>query len=601
MFPILRALSWEYWNQGKWGFAAGLAGMIGIPAFVYGLLVINGGDVSETQDAIPLLLFTFLSLTCCLCLMSVMRVQADEHFAFPKRFFTLPLRVQALGVWKLGITALTAAAMYLITAKFLNLAFDARWPYLGPTLFFVAVVLCHHAVIWTTCHHSPLRQSSEVALIAGLGVWLLNRFLTDGQMDRTRLWNEVTLKETFVLGSAIVASCGVALVAVTAARKGQYLKLPTTSPAAPARIALLPLAARRSASPGKMLFAFEWRQKGWVLPAVPVVSNLICIAIFALGWIDVKNWFIASVAVFLVQLYVVPFSGIWLGRISSELNKSTNINPFRAVQPVTDRQIAYSVLAAGFSSILLMVAVNVFWITIAAAMYYIIEPASFRSDIVSEFKRLDVSHILVPIVSFFLVGWSIFGLTVTVSLTGRAWLKLSAVLGILFVASVTSPFIVSKVISEAILTALLFGLAVCCAAGTVWAYVAAIRTRLLHWMIALMAFFVWGLIYASVVVYWHELTALLIVIPVCGGAGIVCAYFVAIKTRLLHRMLVLMAYSGWVLICAIVAGYLYEYQDFTRSSSSILVYQLNLLGAFLTLPVFPFAAAPLAVHWNRHR
>jgi len=142
MYPILKALTWEYWRSGRWGFLVALAAMVGFSGLLYGIL--QSGGCSETihSSDYAALHLVFLVMAVPVALLAILRVQSGERFAFSQRMYSLPVSTSLMFGWKMAISMFTAAVPYLLAAVLLNLMFAAQLSLWPPAVMFAVVVAC---------------------------------------------------------------------------------------------------------------------------------------------------------------------------------------------------------------------------------------------------------------------------------------------------------------------------------------------------------------------------------------------------------------------------------------------------------------------------
>ena len=150
MYPILKALTWEYWRSGRWGFLVALAAMVGFPGLLHGIMQSESSFTTIHSSDYAALHLVFLVMAVPVALLAILRVQSGERFAFSQRMYPLPVSTSLLVGWKMAISMVTAAVLYLLAAGLLNLMFAAQLPLWPPAVLFAVVAACAQAMNWAT-------------------------------------------------------------------------------------------------------------------------------------------------------------------------------------------------------------------------------------------------------------------------------------------------------------------------------------------------------------------------------------------------------------------------------------------------------------------
>jgi len=564
------ALVWEFWHEGRWGLLIGLSAMIGLPALVYGTLLLAGGGMTGIAGTTRLLLFhSFLMINLVICLLAVLRVQCDPHLAFPQRLYALPVPTRQLVHVKLLLGMVTAAAMYLVTALTLNIVlgmFEATWPLWAPAFLFAAAAVCALAINWATAHQRLLQFSLLGGAFLILCIRLIERLVISeqgsrgtriGVLDSMTAWWMPTYWESLAMLLCVVVAYAAARVAVDGDRQGERLDWPAfrnwlDRPATPS---FRRAAAFRSAS--SAAFWFEWRRKGWVLPAT-VVTLLTGVALCTLLGILPMETGITALGALSIQLPILlaPFFALWLGDVRTPgALRQPQCATFRATLPVTDASLSGALLKNAAASLFTTWCISLLTLLSIPAIVLALHRLGL-SDQAGELWEQGSRHLLVEswwsyaVQGIFLVSisWAITGLCLSLPLIGRPWVLVTVLLsvfgGLLFYLLSIALLIPQH--SAGKFAAWVAGvLATICVVGTIWAFIAACRRGLMKLRTAVTVFVVWG-------------------------------------TILVIALALLLTPTPETV------------QNYARSD-------LLLLAVLITFPLAPLATAPLALSWNRHR
>jgi len=549
MHSVLWALTWEYWKSGRLGFAGGLGAMIAIPGVLYGLSLLYGTGRHPHQE-MPLLFFGFAGVALLICMLAVLRVQADRSLGFPTRFYALPVSTGIVVSWKLVITGLTASALYLACAACLNGLVDARWPYWGPALLFAAVVTIAQAANWTTSHNRTLQVCVTLALIVGIGYWFLTRFVIGSESASYRAFWELTPSEAATLVATVVAASAVAYFAVLAGRRGEALRFRIGARSARTRSRML-LQVSPVRSQSFALFLAEWRQKGWQMPMAALAGVAVMVFTYAMGGMqsDTLLWSLLALFGWGVPLLGLLFA-LSIGRVQPDPDKSFGrFDAFAATRPVSDTMLARAVLANGAASLAAAYVVTAVGIAVALnSMVQFGDASAAEAAWTRAFGAPSASaarSYMVLCGLSFVLAWTLMAMTICLLLTGRVWLS-ATVLGIVVASVLMLLGVVQTGLNQQIVRAILegwrSGLGIVSFGFTAWAYAYATWKRLLPIWSMLTAAILWAIAAnLTVLSFWPT-----------GAFGFPSAHV--------------------IYLCGLWA-----------------------------LPLLPTAAGPLAVSWNRHR
>jgi hypothetical protein len=561
------ALVREFWYEGRWGLLIGVSAMTGLPALVYGTLLLAGGGTIGIAGTTRVILFhSFLMINIVICLLAVLRVQCDPHLAFPQRLYALPIPTRQLVHVKLLLGMVTAAAMYLVTALTLNTVlgmFDASWPLWGPAFLFAAAAVCALAINWATAHQQLLQLSLLGGAFLLLCIRLIERLVISEQgsrgtrigfLDSMTAWWTPNYWESLAMLLCVVVAYGAARVAVEGDRQGERLDWPALRRwlDRPARQELRPAAAFRSAS--SAAFWLEWRQKGWALPAT-VVTLLTGVALCTLLGILPLETGIVTLGSLSMQLPILlaPFFALWLGDVRTPgALRQPQCATFRATLPVTDAALSGALLKNAAASLFATWCISLLTLLSIPAIMLALHRLGLSDEAGQLWEEVS-RHLVVEswwsyaVQGIFLVSisWAITGLCLSLPLIGRPWVLVTVLLSIfggllLYLLSIV--FLIPQHSAGTFAAWVAGVLATSCVVGTIWAFVAACRRNVIKTRTALTAFAAWGTVVAIAF------------------------------TRVPTQSVPFSSWSDWLI-----------------------------LAVLITLPLAPLATAPLALSWNRHR
>ena len=243
------------------------------------------------------------------------------------------------------------------------------------------------------------------------------------------------------------------------------------------------------------------------------------------------------------------FMGLIIGRTNTRLRR-IEIGTFLATKPVSDRAIAYSMLKVGWASTLLTWALGTLIVLFGSACLICVGKGDIVTRFLSQLTFKDFISFY-PFL-FLLIAWTLLGIGISLTLTGRQKIIASFFLSllILFISSTLFTTMTRNEphMKEIVLMVMGWAIGLTCGVGTVWAYGVAWRR---------------GLIKGRTVI-------------IAGGFYLIAAlYLISNEGR--------------------------EFNALLNLHSWIYSVKCLFLLSVLALPLAPLATAPLALSWNRHR
>ena len=536
MRSIPAALTWELFERGKWNLPG--AFLTGNALTIVLLSALRRDGAINPEDSSMVTIHTTM-------LYVNATVFGGGLFAAmgnPSRLRAFPAPNSVIVASQLLPAMAVMALECLLSTAVINALFNVNWPLWGPALFMSVALAACAAAFWVT-EKSPWHFFFlGLPVLVGIALWFNSRYGMAFHVPPAHMWREVTAADGVTMLAMAAVSYYAAVVGVARGRCGEYLNTPEffrwlgrliDKLLDPAPHAGLPF---RSASQAQ--FWFEWRQKGWALPAIVVMG----LAFGFIGWLlfnrNPRELFDAATAAGAMLPVGGLIVGLFFGNASTNLGGALEMGPFHAARPMTSSDMSRTTLRAAGVSVIIAWAI---WAAAYLGLYAILLLANVapRSLFPSE------------------VGWLYFPLTLlgtwltltciaTIGQAGRSILFGSLFIGVPAVAVgviLISHFVLMPAADDLLNACIATFIGVVYLLGTIWAFVAARRR---------------GAIGSSTV--W--------------AASSACAV-------------------SWALLVLFWAQHRSEHP-------SSLPFLVHAVGA-LALVVFPIAAAPLALAWNRNR
>jgi hypothetical protein len=473
------ALTWEMLRHGRWPLiAAALAGL-GFPLLIFAALAQQGG-VDPYDPSMIIMHVVMIQFNTFVFGTAVLFAQGSSS-----RLFVYPAPSSAIVTWQmLPAMALMAIESVLITA-ILNAMFDVRWPLWGPALFVAVLLAAVQATMWLT-ERSIWLPGSVAAAALGLGFWFKSRY---GEPFATPeyFWRTLTPGEVATLAGAAVLAYAIGWAGVARNRRGEaplslgvVLRLERLwdRGAAP---------DRTFAGPQRAQFWYEWRQKAWALPVTVAFGMTMAISIWAIFSRDLEELFGGFVAGGGMLSLAALVGSLVVGNTGSGGKETiAEMGSFLATRPMSTPDMARTILKNAAASVL------VGWLLWAVGLLgvFLILWATER---VPETALNPWGWAYVP--ATLLGVWTVMGLGASIGMAGRPYLLVKVLGGAMFthIALVLfSSFALSPQAQAAFGRGVTIALAAAFLAGTVWAFVAAVRRALVGWPTVYVAASIWA-------------------------------------------------------------------------------------------------------------
>jgi hypothetical protein len=537
-------MTWELLQRGRSQLLLGILGANAMPVFLFAALRMERGfDPADPSFVTVQLTLLQLVLFCLVAAILSVREQTS-------RAYTLPVSTAMLVAWRMAPAMVLISLETLASIAALNAAFGLDWPLLGPALLAPVALAMTQATLWFS------EKSSLLTLNIGItgsiiGLWYKSRYGAIFSMP-SHAWVTVTPVEMATLLMFAIASYFVAVAGVARNRCGE--KLTTRGAVAWLEwvfdlrtetigyLLLSRLEATNNAmlrSPTDTQFVSEWQRKGWLLPGVVAFGG----SVAALIWLVFSRSPVELVEGMIGGGMILSLAGILGGLVVGNCgfsDSSSEMGHFLATRPLTDRQLAATLLKVAAWTVLISWAV---WVV----------PSAIVAGLLAVTGNPPQS-LMITQLQWWYLPVTLLGCWITVSVsasciaTGRA--VLPATLFALFIVAAVALLLVAKSLDRESQARMYSVIRIVCGLGfgclTLFGMIAARRRSLI--------------------------AARVLAIAGCVWLGI-CAVIVAECLRVSYSVVSSIATASTIVLLIGVAA----------------------------LSVAPLALAPLAIAWNRHR
>jgi hypothetical protein len=513
MRSVPLAMTWEMLQRGKWHLLGALLFGCVFPASIIHVLQQAGGFNSLEQTGV-VLHFCFVQLDMFIFGAAVVYAQGR-----PSRLYTFPISSQSIAAWHLLLGMVTMFLGSIVMSATLNAIFDVGWPLWGPALFFAVAFVAINAALWFA-ENSGLLLFILTLFSFVLGIWNKTRYgAAFSQPDH--LWLEVTPGEVATMVGFAGFFFVFAMLGVSRNRRGEPLP-------AIGLVAMLERLGdywiereRHLKTPDQAQFWYEWRQKGWAMPAIV----LFALCANGVGWLifnrQVSDVYPALIAGGGLLTIAGIIAGLFAGHMGSA-DTNFSMRTFLATRPMTTTQISRISLKMMMQSIFLAWMI---WLVavIAVRVLFLLTGYTQPAD-----ASVHIEWWYYP--ATFVGPWITAGAVASMGMSGRAafFLKLFCVLMALWVAAivVTQFFpLVETIVSLSI------GLTMVCGVifilTTAWVFVAAVRRSLIEPVVVYICAAIWVAGSLIIATNWlpHSVAAISQLIFVIGALALAVAPF----------------------------------------------------------------------------
>ncbi|HUQ67990.1 MAG TPA: hypothetical protein VM165_00615 [Planctomycetaceae bacterium] len=406
MQTVPQALIWELLTRGRWSLMAAVCGANLLPAFLFTALRHQGGlDTADPSFVIMQVVLVQLNMFAFGSAVMTAQGQLSRLYAYPIRSSTIVL-------WHLVPAMGLMALETLVSLAALNAAFGLGWSLWGPALFAAVALAAIEATMWLT-EKSAWLPLSVGTVGAGLGLWFNARHGAIFSQPVHR-WEAVTPVEVVTLLLFAVVAYAVAVFAVSRNRRGDPLPVLGIK-AWWERTFDQPLELRTQfRTPAEAQLWFEWRKKGWAMPACVVFGLVVGGFVWLIFSRKGEDLFAGLIGGGGVLSLVGFICGLILGN-SGPNDANFAMGHFLGTRPLTNSQ---------FSRIILWTAAKsvgwawLLWATPLVVLYLALVPTGLVSLPLLRDDQWRMAWWYVPVT--FLGPWTVMTFFATIGLTGRS-------------------------------------------------------------------------------------------------------------------------------------------------------------------------------------
>lgn len=503
MRSIPLTMTWELLRHGRWLLIGGLLAANLLPALLFTALRLQGAVNPDDQSSI-IMHVLLVQLNMFIFAAAVFAAQGP-----PSRLYAYPVPTSTLVAWHLLPTMAAVSLEVVVSTAVLNAVFDLGWPLWGPAMFLAAATAAIQAALWLT-DKSAWLTVAMAAVAAVAGCWHKSRYgAVVGQP--THYWLEVTPGEVATMAAFAALSFYVAVVAVGRNRRGE----------APLSLGIIawfervfdlgPDLGARFRTPAQAQFWFEWRKKGWAMPAAVIFGLFMSFSIWLFASRQPQDLWQGLIAGGGLLSLLGLIGGMMMGN-SGPNDANFELGQFLGTRPMTNTDMARTILKAAAKSVL---AAWLIWATAFLTIYVLLLAVqALPRPALPEGLRwwYFPATLLGP--------WTVTGIVASMVLAGRMHPFAELICGSVALFIGWSLFS-SYALSEQARLQFAHGAVVCIALifllGSAWAVLAAHRRSLIGWPTIYVACSVWA-----------ALTALIVLERVLHPAESLTAYLFAV-------------------------------------------------------------------------
>ncbi len=479
MRSIPLAMTWEMLQRGRWYLIAYFLGAQLIISVVFGALARAGVDFEDPS-------MVGVGASFLLTYMFLFSVSALAYQGPPSRLYTYPVSSLTIVSGHLLVSMASVGLQILLSIFLMNICFKTNWPLWGPVLFAAAAVCSIQATTWFT-EKSAWAPLAVVVVTGFLGFWYHFRCGVGAGSGRlTALWTSVTLVDLGGFLAVTAVSFVVGNIAMTRNRCGEQLK-PLGIYAWICRVLDFDLdeKALPFRSPAEAQLWYEWRLKGWGMPAAVVFGLFIGMAIWLMFVRDPKligTGFLVLGGYLFVPGMVCAFIIGNTGRIDTDFE----MGHFLGSRPMKSAEMARTILKMTAQSLLMAFSIwaGVFLFVGAILLAYGLAP----TDIIPK-EVVWWSFLAAP-----LGCWAVIAVLASIGLTGRPVLYAQiccAVFALYLTCLCLSLFVLSDKGREQLSLGVAYLIPAAILSVTAWMFIEALKQNLIGWSSAVACALVW--------------------------------------------------------------------------------------------------------------
>lgn len=413
----------------------GLAGLLGFASLIYGTFSAHADisfDATEIGTALHFGLF-WVALV-------LLGAPIFVAWGSPKRRYTLPTSSFMIVACPMVCSMVSMFVPYALTATALNLLFNAGWPISGPGLVAALMLAWLQAILWSTSNSPGLQLVSSLAGFA-VALFGVMQFAVPGRRASGWYHEGIDLSHLLMFSLASLVCVIVGTFGFANLRRGGGFDVDRIVDWAKR---FLPKTARATpfASPVSAQFWLEWTERGYILPVGTMLvgaAALLLAILVSLGSVTPgdSEGFVGGLSTMLLMLGVV--TGIYLGGRSED----GQFGNFNGTRPLTDGQIANSVLASATVGILVSVVV---WAVYMAAALFILQWHAGTSPLHAANEQRQLLRLFGFVTLYVGAVWAVICLTTSLFLAGKKvpGVVVCTVLGMWMAAAIGERFLISR-------------------------------------------------------------------------------------------------------------------------------------------------------------
>jgi hypothetical protein len=491
MRSIPLAITWEMLRHGRWVLTLAVLGANALPVLLFTALWHDGVGAIDPEDQSQIIMqMVLVELN-----MFLFGMAAIAAMAPASRFYTFPVSTSSLVAWTLLLEMAAVAAELVVSTALLNSIFDLRWQLWGPALFGAVTVAAIQAVLWLT-EKSGWIGVAMCVVPGGLCIWFKSRYGPTFSLPN-HSWSQVTPAEVATLFAVAIASYFVGIFGVARNRCGQPPYSLGLVPWLDERVfAAAPQAGRPFRNPAQAQLWFEWRKKGWAMPASVGMGLFMGLGI----WLVANRKANGLVEGFAVGGGLLLLAGLICGCILGNVGQADSdlqVGQFLATRPITNSDLARIILKTAAKSVFVA---WVIWTVAFLCLYAILLAlgVNLQTALPAELGWWYFPATLVG-------AWTAVGVIAPIAMAGRPILIATTLFGasVLFCGLVLfSKNVLSVQGQDYFVEGLSVFWGIAFVVWTIWGFAVARRRSLIGWPTLYVALSVWAALCTVVTMVW---------------------------------------------------------------------------------------------------
>lgn len=461
MRSIPVAMTWEMLKRGRWSLPASMLGANLLPVLLLSALRLQGAEQDDPSHIV--MHFMLVQVSMFSLAAGVLSAQGA-----PARLFAWPVRTTTLVASQMFPAMLLVCLETLVSGMALNWMFDLNWPVWGPALFAATSIGAVQSVLWLTEKSLAWMPWAFTLVAAGLGMWLKSRY-GDTFSQPNRLWLQVTPSEVLTMLSFLALSFYVAVIGVARQRRGDVLPSFGVLAWFERTFGAIPEIGQPLRTPAQAQYWFEWRQKGWAMPAAVLFGMLVGCGgwlIFSRDFAELLSGFYAGGGMLSV---VAMVGGMVLGIVGTS-DSDLSMGHFRATRPLTTVEMSRILLKVGAKGVLL--AWSLWAVAFALIIVTLMACGAFPRTVLNEWRSLGGWYVPLTLLG----PWIVTGLIASTCMKGSTSLMTKSIFGVILLIMsrpLLEKFVIPYHARPQFERAIPVVLGVAFMLGTVWAFAAA--------------------------------------------------------------------------------------------------------------------------------